>query len=130
MVAGALPDSPSSPSTALVRGFVMEQSDGEKAPTGYDFTRTPPAVADTGTDALYMQGGYLVSTNGRLASWGSSEVPTAEGCRKAVAENPVRRTSVSVGYAMCYLDRNGDPGYISITATETGSVTIDTAHLG
>ncbi|QJS99445.1 hypothetical protein G9272_03265 [Streptomyces asoensis] len=129
-VTAALPDSTSSPSTALVRGFVMDQSDGQKAPTGYDFTPTPPVVAGTGTDALYLQGGYLMSTNGRLASWGSSEVPTAEGCRKEVTENPVRKTSVSVGYAMCYLDRNGDPGYITVTASDTDSVTVDTAHLG
>ncbi|MDQ0578912.1 hypothetical protein [Streptomyces rishiriensis] len=129
VVAGALPDSTSSPSTALVRGFVMELSDNEKAPTGYDFTSTPPVVADAGTDALYVQGGFLMSTSGRLASWGSSEPPTAEGCRKAVTENPERRTAVSVGYAMCYLDRNGDPGYITVTASGADSVTVDTAHL-
>ncbi|MET7657073.1 MULTISPECIES: hypothetical protein [unclassified Streptomyces] len=125
-----LPDSGSSPSTALVRGFVMEQSDSQKAPTGYDFTHTPPVVADAGTDALYVQGGSLMSTSGELASWGSSQVPTAESCRKAVAENPVRQTAVSIGYAMCYLDRNGDPGYLTVTASDTDSVTVDTAHLG
>ncbi|WP_406010848.1 hypothetical protein OG440_35510 [Streptomyces sp. NBC_00637] len=129
-VTAALPDTTSSPSTALVRGFVMEVADGQKAPTGYDFTPTPPVVAGAGTDALYFQGGYLMSTSGRLASWDSSGVPTAEGCRKAVADNPVRKTAVSVGYAMCFLDRNGDPGYLTVTASETGSVTVDTAHLG
>ncbi|WP_062645817.1 hypothetical protein [Streptomyces maremycinicus] len=129
-VTAGLPDGTSSPSTALVRGFVMEQSDGQKAPVGYDFTSTPPVVADAGTDALYVQGGFLMSTSGNLASWGSSEVPTAEGCRKAVTDNPERKAAVSVGYAMCYLDRNGDPGYITITANTTDAVTVDTAHLG
>ncbi|MFD9391654.1 hypothetical protein ACFWBB_13260 [Streptomyces sp. NPDC060000] len=129
-VSAALPDSTSSPSTTLLRGFVMERSEGQKAPKGYDFTPTPPVVADAGTDALYLQGGFLMSTNGKLATWGSSGVPTAEGCRKAVAESPVREAAVSVGYAMCYLDRNGDPGYITVTASETDSVTVDTAHLG
>ncbi|MEW2049796.1 hypothetical protein [Streptomyces sp. NPDC005476] len=129
-LSAGLPGSTASPSTALVRGFVMEQSDGRKAPTGYDFTHTPPVVADSGTDVLYVQGGYLVSTSGKLASWGSSGAPTAESCRKAVTENPERKTAVSVGYAMCYLDRNGDPGYLTVTASDTGSVTVDTAHLG
>ncbi|MER5198493.1 hypothetical protein ACWD3J_35450 [Streptomyces sp. NPDC002755] len=129
-VTAALPDSAPSPSTALVRGFVMEQTDSQKAATGYDFTPTPPVVADAGTDALYIQGGFLMSTSGRLASWASSEAPTAEGCRKAVADNPVRKTSVSTGYAMCFLDRNGDPGYLTVTASSPDSVTVDTAHLG
>ncbi|MFI5967617.1 hypothetical protein ACIA8J_36330 [Streptomyces asoensis] len=128
-ISAALPDSPSSPSTALVRGFVMERSDGQKAPTGYDFTSTPPVVAGPGVDALYLQGGFLMSTNGKLASWGSSGVPTAQDCRKAVADDPSREAAVSVGYAMCFLDRNGDPGYLTITASQTDSVTVDTAHL-
>lgn len=71
-----------------------------------------------------------MSTNGRLASWGSSGVPTAEGCRKAVTDEPERKTSVYIGYAVCYLDRNGDPGYLTFTASDTKSVTVDTAHLG
>ncbi|MCQ9134213.1 hypothetical protein [Streptomyces hilarionis] len=129
-VGAALPDSTTSPSTSLVRGFVMQRSDGEKGAVGYDFTPSPPVVADAGTDALYVQSGYLMSTNGKLASWSSSEVPTAEGCRKAVAEHPTRQTAVSVTFVMCYLDRNGDPGYISVTGTDDTSVTIDTAHLG
>ncbi|WP_333741945.1 hypothetical protein [Streptomyces sp. IBSBF 2806] len=128
-VGAALPDSTPAPSTSLVRGFAMQRSDGEKGAVGYDFTHSPPAVADAGTDALYVQNGYLMSTNGKLASWSSSEVPTAEGCRKAVKEHPTRETPVSVTYVMCYLDRNGDPGYISVTGTDDKSVTIDTAHL-
>ncbi|MGW2618851.1 hypothetical protein [Streptomyces sp. NPDC001500] len=129
-VGAALPDSTPSPSTSLVRGFAMQRSDGEKGAVGYDFTHSPPVVADAGTDALYVQNGFLMSTNGKLASWSSSEVPTAEGCRKAVKEHPTRETAVSVTYVMCYLDRNGDPGYISITGADDKSVTIDTAHLG
>ncbi|WP_327312179.1 hypothetical protein [Streptomyces sp. NBC_01235] len=123
-----LPDSTSSPSTALVRGFVMK-TDSEKAPPGYDFTHTPPVIADAGTDAIYLQGGYLYSTNGKMAAWSSSVVPTAEGCREAVTEHPVRQTTVGVSYVVCYLDRNGDPGYISVTATDNDSITVDTAHL-
>lgn len=129
-VNAALPDAPSSPSTAIVRGFVMERSDGQKAPTGYDFTHSPPAVADAGTDAVYVQGGYIRSTNGKMAELGSSEVPTSELCRKAVTEHPVRQTAVGIGYVVCYLDRNGDPGYITVTASADDSVTVDTAHLG
>ncbi|GGS11370.1 hypothetical protein GCM10010269_58080 [Streptomyces humidus] len=129
-VSAALPDSTPSPSTSLVRGFVMQRSDGQKAAVGYDFTHSPPVVADSGTDALYVQSGFLMSTDGKLAEWSTSEVPTAEGCRKAVSEHPTREASVAVTYVMCYLDRNGDPGYISITGTDDKSVTIDTAHLG
>ncbi|MFI1509381.1 hypothetical protein [Streptomyces sp. NPDC020597] len=128
-VSAALPDSTPSPSTAVVRGFVMKASDGQTAPTGYDFTHSPPTLADAGTDAVYAQGGYLLSTAGKLAEWQTSQPPTAQGCRKAVAEHPVRRTAVGVAYVMCYLDRNGDPGYISVTAHDNDSVTVDTAHL-
>ncbi|WP_329213273.1 hypothetical protein OG352_00970 [Streptomyces sp. NBC_01485] len=127
-VTAALPDSTSSPSTTLVRGFVMK-TDSAKAPPGYDFTPTPPVVADAGTDAIYLQGTFLYSTNGKMAAWSSSAVPTAEGCREAVTEHPVRQTTVSVSYVVCYLDRNGDPGYISVTASDNDSITVDTAHL-
>jgi hypothetical protein len=39
------------------------------APTGYDFSRTPPVVAGANTDAIYVAGSSLVTTNGKLASW-------------------------------------------------------------
>ncbi|MCX4767643.1 hypothetical protein OG562_43175 [Streptomyces sp. NBC_01275] len=124
----SLPDSTPSPSTALVRGFVMK-SDGQKAPQGYDFTHAPPVVADAGTDAIYLQGSSLYATNGKLAGWSTSAVPTAEGCRDAVAEHPVRAVYIGVTSVVCYLDRNGDPGYISVTALGLTSATVDTAHL-
>jgi hypothetical protein len=124
----ALPDSGSAPSTALVRGFVMK-ADSEKAPTGYDFSHTPPAVAGNGTDAIYVQGSSLVSTAGKLAEWDSSEPPTAAGCRAAVNEHPLRRVTVGAQYVVCYLDGNGDPGYITVTAWEGESAVVDTAHL-
>jgi hypothetical protein len=128
-VSAALPDSTPAPSTSLVRGFVMERSDDGKAAVGYDFTHSPPVVADSGTDALYVQSGFLISTNGKLASWSSSEAPTAEGCRKAVSEHPTREAAVAVTYVMCYVDRDGDPGYIAVTGADGDSVTVDTAHL-
>ncbi|MFF3941524.1 hypothetical protein [Streptomyces phaeofaciens] len=124
----ALPDSTPSPSTELVRGFVMK-TDSEKAPTGYDFTHTPPRVADSGTDAVYVQGNSLFSTSGKMALLASSEAPTAQGCRDAVTESPQRQIFINVSSLVCYLDRNGDPGYISVTAFDTASITVDTAHL-
>lgn len=126
----ALPDSGSgsSPSTELVRGFEMKVGD-EKAPTGYDFTHNPPQVADSGTDAVYVQGNYLYSTNGKISLMASADAPTAEGCREAVSQNPERQIFINISSLVCYMDGNGDPGYISVTAFDSDSLTIDTAHL-
>lgn len=124
-----LPDSGSPASTAVVRGFTMKNNP-QGAPTGYDFSRTPPTVADKNSDAIYVSGSLLVSTNGKLASWESSKPPTAADCRDAVVRHPLRQTPVGVQSVVCYLDRNGDPGYISVTAHDSETTTIDTAHLG
>lgn len=123
----ALSGPQSSVSTTLVRGFRM--TDTGAAPTGYDFTRTPPAPAGTTTDAIYVSGGYLVASNGKLASWSSDRLPTGADCRRAVAEHPVRQTVAGAQYLTCYVDRDGNPGYILVTATATGYTTVDTAHL-
>ncbi|MET9908193.1 hypothetical protein ABZZ74_15445 [Streptomyces sp. NPDC006476] len=116
-------------STTLVRGFRMKDSGG--APTGYDFTRTPPVPAGTTTDAIYVSHGYLVASDGRLASWSADKLPTGADCRKAVAEHPVRQTVLGAQYLTCYVDRNGNPGYILVTDVGTGTpyTTVDTAHL-
>ncbi|KQV93774.1 hypothetical protein [Streptomyces sp. Root369] len=114
-------------STTLVRGFRM--TDTGATPTGYDFTRTPPVPAGSTTDAIYVSGGYLVASNGKLASWSSDKLPTGADCRRAVTEHPVRQTVVGAHYLTCYVDRNGNPGYILVTATATGHTTVDTAHL-
>ena len=128
-VNAALPDSGSSPSTTLVRGFVMKAETG-KAPVGYDFTHTPPTTADNSTDVIYVQGSSLVSTAGKLADWQSSAPPTAADCRKAVTEHPLRQTTVVTQSVVCYLDGNGDPGYLTVTAWDGESAVVDTAHLG
>ncbi|MBO4255005.1 hypothetical protein [Streptomyces griseorubiginosus] len=114
-------------STALVRGFRMMDPGG--TPTGYDFSHTPPVPAGTSTDAIYVSGGFLAASNGKLASWNSDKLPTAADCRKAVAENPVRQTVTAVHYLTCYVDRNGNPGYILVTAVGSEYTTVDTAHL-
>ncbi|GGX84754.1 hypothetical protein [Streptomyces fructofermentans] len=124
----ALSDSGSGASTALVRGFTLKNSpDG--ASTGYDFSHTPPVVADTATDAIYMSGSLLVATNGKLAQWNTSELPTGDDCRALLAEQPVRSVPVGPQTVVCYLDRNGDPGYISVTSSDIEATTVDTAHL-
>jgi hypothetical protein len=48
----ALSGSASPAPTALVRGFAMKNS-AQGAPTGYDFSHTPPVVADNTSDAIY-----------------------------------------------------------------------------
>ncbi|MER5433275.1 hypothetical protein [Streptomyces sp. NPDC002588] len=128
-VNAALPDGDPSPSTTLVRGFVMKAKYGE-APVGYDFTHTPPVLADSGTDAIYVHQSSLVSTAGKLADWSPSEPPTAAGCRNAVKESPRREITIGTQSVVCYLDGNGDPGYITLTAWEGDSAVVDTAHLG
>lgn len=122
--------SPAAPSvsTALVRGFHLESS-SQGAPIGYDFSRTPPARADATTDAVYVSGGYLIATNGKLADWGQPQLPSGSDCRNAVAKHPVRQTVVSTRALTCYVDRNGNPGYIMVTGSDTDSTIIDTAHL-
>ncbi|MFC4503903.1 MULTISPECIES: hypothetical protein [Streptomyces] len=127
--AGLSDQGASSPSTGVVRGFVMKAEIGE-APVGYDFAHTPPRVAGNGTDAVYVQQSSLVSTAGKLAVWSSSEAPTAAGCRDAVAEHPQRRITVGTQFVVCYVDANGDPGYITVTAWQGESAVVDTAHLG
>lgn len=123
-----LPDSGNQVSTAVVRGFTMKDN-SQGAPTGYDFSHTPPAVADKSSDAIYVSGSVMVSTNGKLASWDTQTPPTAAGCRTAVAQHPLRQVAYGVQTMVCYVDRNGDPGYISVTAYDSNTTTIDTAHL-
>lgn len=124
----ALSGPPSSVSTALVRGFHLRDN-GQGAPIGYDFSRTPPAKAGASTDAIYVSGGYLVSSNGKLAEWDAQQLPSAADCRDAVAKHPVRQTVLGVRALTCYVDRNGNPGYILVTGSDSESTIIDTAHL-
>lgn len=124
----ALSDPPPAVSTALVRGFHLEDGD-QGAPVGYDFSHTPPSRAGTTTDAIYVSGGFFNATNGKLAEWGSQNLPTASDCRNAVAKHPVRQAVVTSFGLTCYVDRNGNPGYILVTGSDTESTIIDTAHL-
>ncbi|ANS70143.1 hypothetical protein SLINC_7919 [Streptomyces lincolnensis] len=124
----ALSDPDPSVSTTLVRGFRMKATD-QGAPTGYDFSRTPPVVAGANTDAIYVSGGYMIATDGRLAEWTSSKLPSAAECRTAVAENPVRQTVAGSQRLVCFVDRNGKPGYILVTGTDGQYTSVDTAHL-
>ncbi|MEU6324040.1 hypothetical protein [Streptomyces sp. NPDC047009] len=129
MAATVVLQGPGSPaSTAVVRGFTMK-SDGQGAPTGYDFSHRPPVVAESDSDAVYVSGSLLVSTNGKLAAWQSAALPTGAECRTAVAEHPVREAPLGIQSVFCYLDRNGDPGYIAVTAYDTETTTVDTARL-
>ncbi|MGW7385896.1 hypothetical protein [Streptomyces sp. NPDC054794] len=124
-----LPDAKPSVSTELVRGFRLKDAAPGTAPTGYDFTHTPPVVAGSGTDAIYVSGGYLVATNGKLAAWSDTKLPSASDCRSAVAGQPVRQTVIGSRFLTCYVDRNGNPGYILVTASDDQYTTVDTAHL-
>ncbi|MEU9394774.1 hypothetical protein AB0D86_32870 [Streptomyces sp. NPDC048324] len=124
----ALSDPPAAVSTALVRGFHLQDSN-EGAPIGYDFSHTPPSRAGTNTDAIYVSGGYLNATNGKLAEWDSEKMPTASDCRTAVARHPVRQTVLSSLGITCYVDRDGNPGYIQVTGSDSESTIVDTAHL-
>ncbi|MFJ9543701.1 hypothetical protein ACIRPX_41695 [Streptomyces sp. NPDC101225] len=124
----ALSDPRPSVSTALVRGFHL-QDNGQGAPIGYDFSRTPPAKAGTSTDAVYVSGGYLVSSNGKLAEWSALQLPSAADCREAVAKHPIRQTVLTTRALTCYVDRDGNPGYILVTGSDSESTIVDTAHL-
>jgi hypothetical protein len=70
-----------------------------------------------------------VSTDGKLALWETSKLPTGPECRNAVAEHPARQVTFGVQTLVCYLDRDGEPGYISATAVGSRSTVVDTAHL-
>ncbi|MFI6662906.1 hypothetical protein ACIBL8_46310 [Streptomyces sp. NPDC050523] len=124
----ALSDPAPSVSTTLVRGFHLEDG-GQGAPVGYDFSRTPPAKAGRNTDAIYASGGELVATNGKLADWDERQLPSASDCRAAVAKHPERQTVITTGALTCFVDSDGNPGYILVTGTDTDSTIIDTAHL-
>lgn len=130
VASGAMSSSGSS--TGLVRGFHLTVADAGQPPVGYDFSHTPPVAAGPDTDAIYVQGGFIYSSSGKLAEWTGSTNPTAAQCRDAIAKQPVREVVVSDGSMTCYLDPHGDPGYFTVTSSPmTGNyITIDTAHLG
>ena len=130
VASGAL--SSSGGSTGLTRGVHLTEADNGAPPLGYDFSQTPPAVAGPNSDAIYVQGGFIYFTSGKLAHWTSSAtIPTAAQCRDAVAKDPVRQVVIELGGVTCYLDSHGDPGYFTITSDPmTGNyITVDTAHL-
>jgi hypothetical protein len=130
VASGAMSGS-SGPSTKLVRGFHLTVAESGATPVGYDFSHTPPVPAGPNTDAIYVQGGFIYSTSGKLAQWMQAGNPTAAQCRDAVAKEPARQVVVSDGEMTCYLDSNGDPGYFTVTSSPmTGDyITVDTAHL-
>lgn len=131
-VNSAISDSKPGVSTELLRGFQLTVSNAGTPPVGYDFSRTPPAVAGPNTDAIYVQDGFVYSTSGKLAHWTGATNPTAAGCRAAIAQQPEREVVVSEGSLTCYLDQNGNPGFFTVTSVPMTSdfITIDTAHLG
>ncbi|ACU75767.1 hypothetical protein Caci_6934 [Catenulispora acidiphila DSM 44928] len=132
VASGAMSSSKSGVSTQLVRGFHLTEAETGAQPIGYDFSRTPPVLAGPNTEAIYIQGGFVYSSSGKLAEWTGATNPTAAQCSDAVAKQPVREVVISVGSMTCYLDLNGNTGYFTITSSPmTGNyITIDTAHLG
>ncbi|MEY9930225.1 hypothetical protein ABH926_004870 [Catenulispora sp. GP43] len=128
---GAMSDSKSGGSTELVRGFHLTVAEAGAQPVGYDFSHTPPVLAGPNTDAIYVQGGFIYSTAGKLAGWTGVTNPTAAQCRDAIAKQPVREVVIGDGDMTCYLDSGGDVGYFTVTSSPMtgGYITIDTAHL-
>jgi len=128
----ALSDSKPGVSTDLVRGFRLPDADPTATPTGYDFSHNPPVVAGSNADAIYSQRGAIFSTSGKLAHWFGAGVPTAADCRAEIAKQPEREVLPSVGDLTCYLDKNGNAGYFTVTAIPSNNdyFMIDTAHLG
>ena len=122
-------DSSDPSSSHITRGFKMVVPVGGTAPVGYDFSQTPPAVADLNTEAIYVSGTQLFSTSGQLAAWDKGTVPTAADCREALAHGEVRDLAVSTGRVVCFMDRNNNSGYIAVTGFSGTSITVDTAHL-
>jgi len=118
-------------STGLTRGVRLTEADNGAPPVGYDFTPSVPVVAGPNSDAIYVQGGFIYFTSGKLAHWTGAALPTASQCRDAIAKEPVRQVVVSLGDVTCYLDSHGDPGYFTVTSSPmTGNyITVDTAHL-
>lgn len=115
--------------TQIVRGFKMSAASGDGAPVGYDFSTDTPKVADLNAQAIYVSGTQLMSTSGQLAVWAGNTLPTAAQCRELLAKDAVRQTDIWPGLLVCYMDKNNNPGYITETAFDATSVTVDTAHL-
>lgn len=121
----------SSGGSGLTRGVRLTEADNGAPPLGYDFSQTPPALAGPNSDAIYVQGGFVNFTSGKLAHWSGSTIPTAAECRDAIAKQPQREVVIQVGSVTCLLDSHGDPGYFTITSSPMASnyITVDTAHL-
>jgi hypothetical protein len=120
----------SGPAPRVVHGFKMVLPLGSAEPVGYDFSRTPPVVADLSGQAIYVSGDQLMSTSGQLAAWdGGGTAPTDAQCRDALARGSVRDVNVWVGRVVCYIDKNNNPGYIAVTGISGAAVVVDTAEL-
>ncbi|MFL6117170.1 MAG: hypothetical protein ACJ786_38335 [Catenulispora sp.] len=123
-----LSGSPST-NTSIVRGFQMKTVLGAGTPPGYDFSQTPPLIAAANAEAIYNEGVSLMSTSDQLAPWAGKAVPTGAECRAAVKDHAARSVSAYPQTLICYVDQNGKPGYILVTAYTSEFLTIDTAHL-
>jgi hypothetical protein len=122
----------SSPVAGVVHGFKMVLPLGGAEPVGYDFSRTPPVVADLNGQAIYVSGNQLASTSGQLAAWdggGAAAVPTDAQCREVLGRSSAREVNIWVGRVVCYIDKNNNPGFIKVTGISGVSVLVDTADL-
>jgi hypothetical protein len=81
-------------------------------------------------EAIYNEGAALMSTADQLAPWSGQAVPTASECLSAVKDHPNRSVSAYPQSLICFVDQNGKPGYILVTAYASQYLTIDTVHLG
>jgi hypothetical protein len=133
-VAAVVLDDSSQPSDSaaaphVVHGFKMVLPLGGAEPVGYDFSQTPPAVADLNSQVIYVSADQLVSTSGQLAAWDGGTAPTDAQCRDVLARDSVRSVNVWAGRSMCYIDKNNNPGYITVTGISGASMVVDTADL-
>ena len=100
----------SSGGSGLTRGVRLTEADNGAPPLGYDFSQTPPALAGPNSDAIYVQGGFVNFTSGKLAHWSGSTIPTAAECRDAIAKQPQREVVIQVGSVTCSWIPTATPG--------------------